>query len=312
MSHLYARTGAGDSHHSSGGGGGSHSSSSSAVDDGGDYVAADDAHYTVALGGEDQPSQRVVAVAAGSELPDRDRSSSTSPASPHAALVGAGSSSAGSGGDASSPRITVHSLYRNNNEAHEALLYKMTMRLLPFLLVLYTFSFLDRSNLSNVQHAMVADLGLSIEQYGTAASIFFVPYVLLEIPSNMILERVDARRWLARIIFTWGLIATLMLAIRSFTALVLARFLLGVAEAGFFPGIIFYLTLWFTPKERAQRLAFIFVAQPLSGILGGLLAYPILNYMDGVGGMAGWRSARTDTELTRIHSSSDVSFHYSQ
>ena len=282
MSHAYARTGSLPDSHSH-----SHSHSGVATRDEADADAlhgelSQDGHYTVALADESQSMAQIPlqqrGASAGAEGED---SSSSSPASPHAALVAAPGSP--------SDRITVHSLYRGSPLAHEALLRKLTLRLLPFLLILYTFSFLDRSNLSNVQHAMVADLGLSIEQYGTAASIFFVPYVALEIPSNMILERVDARRWLARIIFSWGLIATLMLAIRSFGALVLARFLLGVAEAGFFPGIIFYLTLWFTPKERAQRLAFIFVAQPFSGIMGGLLAYPILNYMDGVGGMAGWR-----------------------
>jgi len=142
----------------------------------------------------------------------------------------------GAVGSPSAPSINVHSVYRNDPAAHDALLRKVTLRLMPFLLVLYTCSFLDRSNLGNVQMPLMRDLGLSISQYGTAASIFFVPYVLLEVPSNMILERVDARRWLARIVTTWGAIATLMTFIHSFEALVIARLLLGVAEAGFFPG----------------------------------------------------------------------------
>ncbi len=124
-------------------------------------------------------------------------------------------------------------LYRDDPLEHERLLTKVSRRLLPFLWLLYLFSFLDRSNLSNVHKRIIKDINITEEQYGIAASIFFVPYVILEIPSNMILQRVDARRWLARIIFTWGLVSSLMVFVDGFGLLCFLRFLLGVAVSMF-------------------------------------------------------------------------------
>jgi MFS family permease len=182
-----------------------------------------------------------------------------------------------------------YAFYRGSKHAHEALLKKADNRLLWFLLLCYTLSYLDRINLSNVKTPMTKDLGMSPAQYGLAASIFFVPYVIAELPSNMILVRVNPAHYIARIIFVWGIIATLLTLIEGYYTLLIIRFCLGLAEAGFFPGIIFYLTQWYSPPERARRLYWIYLGQPVAGVVGSLLAYVILENMNGTWGFAGWR-----------------------
>ena len=167
-------------------------------------------------------------------------------------------------------------------------LRKVTFRLLPFLLVLYVAAYLDRINVGFAAIQMKRDLGLSDAVYGLGASLFFVGYFLFEIPSNLILERVGARRWISRIMITWGLVSTAMMFVRSEAMFYGLRFLLGVAEAGFFPGIILYLTYWFPPAERARAISRFMTASTVAWILGGPVSGMILD-LDGIAGLAGWR-----------------------
>src|SRR5262247_3614209 len=132
---------------------------------------------------------------------------------------------------------------------------RISLRLLPFVFLLYVICQLDRTNVSFANLHMSADLGLSDRSYGLGVGLFFVGYVLFEIPGALIVEHWSARRWIARIMVTWGLCTILVGLIRSHTQFYLARFLLGAAEAGFFPGIIVYLTHWFTVQDRARAMA---------------------------------------------------------
>jgi len=171
-------------------------------------------------------------------------------------------------------------------------LWKIGLRLLPFLLLLYVVNILDRINVGMAKESMLRDLGLEDlgeKIYGFGAGIFYIGYLLFELPSNLILHRVGARRWIARIMIGWGLISAgtcLVSGIWSFYAL---RFLLGVGEAGFFPGIILYLSYWFPARERARAVALFMMASPLAGTLGNPLSGAILQYLGGTAGLAGWQ-----------------------
>jgi ACS family tartrate transporter-like MFS transporter len=167
-------------------------------------------------------------------------------------------------------------------------LAKVTRRLLPFLFLLYVVCFLDRVNLGFAALQMNQDLGFSPAVYGFGAGIFFLGYVLCEVPSNLILARVGARRWIARIMITWGLIASAMMFIRGPLSLYGFRFLLGAAEAGFFPGMIYYLSNWYPPAERARAIARFMVAIPISSVVGGPISGALLG-LDGRLGLAGWQ-----------------------
>src|ERR1041385_2032179 len=136
-----------------------------------------------------------------------------------------------------------------------AALAKARRRLLPFLFLLYVVSYLDRINVGFAALQMNAALGFSSVTYSLGAGIFFLGYTLLEIPSNVILARVGARLWIARIMISWGLVSSAMVFVQNAAGFYAMRFLLGAAEAGFFPGIIFYLTRWFPPRERARTVA---------------------------------------------------------
>ena len=176
--------------------------------------------------------------------------------------------------------------------ATDALLARRTLRriawrLLPFLGLLYIVAYLDRINISFAALQMNQDLGLSAAAYGTGAGLFFLGYVLFEVPSNLILQRVGARLWIARIMVTWGLISMAMALVRSETSFYLLRFLLGVAEAGFFPGIILYLTGWFPTSERARAVALFATATALAGLIGSPLSGALLE-LDGWWGWRGW------------------------
>jgi MFS transporter, ACS family, tartrate transporter len=165
---------------------------------------------------------------------------------------------------------------------------KVTRRLLPFLFVLYVVCFLDRVNLGFAALQMNRDLGFSPAVYGFGAGIFFLGYVLFEVPSNLVLAHVGARRWIARIMITWGLIAAAMMFIRGPLSLYALRFLLGAAEAGFFPGMIYYLSRWYPAAERARAIARFMVAIPVSGIVGGPISGALLG-LNGWLGLAGWQ-----------------------
>jgi MFS family permease len=133
------------------------------------------------------------------------------------------------------------------------------------------------------------ELGLSATAFGVAAGVFFIGYLLLEVPSNLMLHRFGARRWIARILATWGIVATAMAFTPNSTVLIVLRFLLGVAEAGFFPGIILYLTYWFPAAQRARMTAWFMTAIPISTALGAVLSTLIISYGDGLFGLSGWR-----------------------
>src|SRR5262245_31477233 len=165
---------------------------------------------------------------------------------------------------------------------------KVTRRLLPFLFLLDIVCFLDRVNVGFAALEMNRDLGFSPAVYGFGAGIFFIGYSLFEVPSNLILARVGARRWIARIMITWGLIAAGMMFVRGPLSFYLLRFLLGIAEAGFFPGIIFYLSGWFPAEARARAIARFMTAIPVSGMIGGPISGALLG-LDGRLGLTGWQ-----------------------
>lgn len=180
----------------------------------------------------------------------------------------------------------------SSNEAtvvlERATLGKVTRRLIPFLLLLYFVAYLDRVNVGFAALQMNQDLGFSAAVYGFGAGVFFLGYALCEIPSNLILARVGARRWIARIMITWGLLSVAMMFVRGPTSFYTLRFLLGVAEAGFFPGIIYYLSNWYPAAARARALSWFMSAIPLSVVIGGPLAGVLLD-MHGLLGIKGWQ-----------------------
>ena len=174
-------------------------------------------------------------------------------------------------------------------------LTKVGWRLLPFLLLLYVVAWLDRVNIGFAALQMNADLGFSAAVYGFGAGVFFAGYALFEVPSNLVLARVGARRWIARIMITWGVISAAMMFVQSATSFYVLRFLLGVAEAGFFPGIIYYLSNWFPATQRARAVSWFMVAIPLSIVIGGPLAGLLLG-MDGLLGLTGCESGFCQTQ----------------
>ena len=175
-----------------------------------------------------------------------------------------------------------------NSPLERATMRKVTRRLIPFMFLLYIFAVLDRSNVTVAVLTMKNDLGLNDEMYGFGAGIFFVGYFLFEVPSNVMMERFGARRWIARIMFTWGLIASAMMLMRTPTHFYALRVLLGLAEAGFFPGMILYLTYWFPSQYKGQAAARFIIAGAVAGIIAGPLGAFLLNF-NGFGGLHGWQ-----------------------
>lgn len=172
--------------------------------------------------------------------------------------------------------------------ALDAAAAKIRRRLVPFLFLLYIVAYLDRINVGFAALQMNEALGFSAEVYGLGAGIFFLSYTLFEIPSNIILARVGARLWIARIMITWGLVSAGMMFVHDVTSFYVLRFVLGAAEAGFFPGIIYHLTQWVPAAERARTVAGFMTAVVTAGIIGGPLSGVLLS-MDGIGGLAGWQ-----------------------
>lgn len=169
-----------------------------------------------------------------------------------------------------------------------AALKRVALRLLPFLFLLYLLNILDRGNVGIASLQMKPDLELSDRAYSLGAAIFYVGYIVFEVPSNLILHRVGARRWISRIMVSWGIVSAATMFVRQPWHFYTMRFLLGVAEAGFFPGIILYLSYWFTARERAMAVALFMTASPVSGVLGNPLSGAIMQYMQGLYGMRGW------------------------
>jgi MFS transporter, ACS family, tartrate transporter len=165
---------------------------------------------------------------------------------------------------------------------------KVSRRLLPFMFVLYVTAYLDRVNIGFAALSMNRDLGFSDAVYGLGAGIFFLGYFLFEIPSNLILERLGPRIWIARIMLTWGAISVAMAWVQSASSFYLLRFLLGVAEAGFFPGMILYLTYWFPSGRRARAVAQFMTATAVAGVVGGPVSGALLS-LHGLAGLRGWQ-----------------------
>jgi ACS family tartrate transporter-like MFS transporter len=165
---------------------------------------------------------------------------------------------------------------------------KATRRLMPFLGLCYAVSFLDRVNVGFAALAMNEDLGFTPEIFGFGAGIFFVGYILCEVPSNLALHRFGARIWIARILISWGVVAAAMALVNGAASFYALRFALGVAEAGFFPGIILYLTYWFPREDRARIVSLFMTAVPIATVIGGPLSGALLE-LHGLGGIAGWR-----------------------
>jgi len=168
------------------------------------------------------------------------------------------------------------------------LLQKVTRRLIPFMFLLYIVSYLDRVNVSFASLQMNTALGFSAKIYALGAGIFFIGYFLFEVPSNLILHRVGARLWMARILVTWGIISSAMMFVKGTPSFYVLRFLLGVAEAGFFPGMILYLTYWFPTHARSRAVGRFMTATAVASAIGGPLSGLLLK-MDGWHGLSGWQ-----------------------
>jgi len=171
----------------------------------------------------------------------------------------------------------------------DAIYRKVSWRLVPFLLLCYVVAYLDRVNVGFAKLQMLSDLKFSETIYGLGAGIFFIGYFIFEVPSNVILHKVGARVWIARIMISWGILSAAMMFVTSPTMFYVMRFLLGVAEAGFFPGIILYLTYWYPAKRRGRVTALFMTAIALAGVIGGPISGWILREMAGVSGLAGWQ-----------------------
>jgi MFS transporter, ACS family, tartrate transporter len=173
-------------------------------------------------------------------------------------------------------------------ELQRKTILKVSWRLLPLIVVCYLVNYIDRTNVSFAALTMNKDLGLTAYMYGWGAGIFFFGYAFFEVPSNVVLQRVGARLWIARIMITWGIISGLMAVAKGPVSFLVLRFLLGVAEAGFFPGMIFYLTQWFPSAVRARAISILYIAVPVSNAIAAVFSGLILG-MDGIHGFKGWQ-----------------------
>jgi MFS transporter, ACS family, tartrate transporter len=176
----------------------------------------------------------------------------------------------------------------NTSEIERRTVRKVAWRLLPLIVVIYFVAYIDRTNVSFAAFGMTRDLGLTAYIYGWGAGIFFLGYFLFEVPSNLLLEKVGARRWIARIMITWGLMAAAMAFVQGATSFLVLRFLLGVAEAGFFPGVILYFTYWFPKQYRGRVIAALFLAVPGSNAVTAVISGALLG-LDGTLGIPGWK-----------------------
>jgi D-galactonate transporter len=165
---------------------------------------------------------------------------------------------------------------------------KIAWRVMPLIMVCYLFAFFDRINISFAKFSLQADLGLSDTAYGLGAGLFVVGYVLFEVPSNLMLYKVGARRWIARIMVSWGIATALMAFVQTEWQFYALRFLIGAMEAGFAPGVLYYLTLWFPAAYRGRITSMLFLASSFAGLLGAPVSGLVLSHMDGVLAMRGW------------------------
>ncbi|ORY02237.1 MFS general substrate transporter [Basidiobolus meristosporus CBS 931.73] len=185
--------------------------------------------------------------------------------------------------------IRVESVSENRRELERKLRRKFDLRIIPFVSLLYLCAFIDRTNIGNARLDNIEeDLNIDGSQYSWALSIFFFGYVIFEVPSNLMLKKWKASRWIARIMVTWGGVTIAMAGVKSYAGLLATRFFLGVAEAGLFPGIVFYLTFWYTRDEQCTRVALFFASASLAGAFGGVLAF-FISQISGTGGLRGWQ-----------------------
>ena len=174
------------------------------------------------------------------------------------------------------------------SELEARVMRRISFRIVPFIMLLYFIAFIDRVNIGFAALTMNKDLGFSPAVFGLGAGIFFLGYFIFEVPSNLILNKVGARLWIARVMITWGIISAAFAFISGETSFLVLRFLLGVAEAGFFPGIILYLSFWFPARYRAGVVSLFMAAAPISVVLGSPLSSALLE-MDGLLGLRGWQ-----------------------
>lgn len=174
------------------------------------------------------------------------------------------------------------------SETGIAVIRKVAWRLMPLIMICYLFAFFDRINISFAKFQLQGDLGLSDTAYGLGASLFVIGYVLFEVPSNMLLYRVGARRWIARIMISWGIATTAMVFVHTEWQFYGLRFVIGAMEAGFAPGVLYYLTLWFPPSHRGRITSLLFLASAFSGLVGAPAAGLVLGHLNGALGMPGW------------------------
>ncbi|MCX2891470.1 MFS transporter [Pseudomonas sp. LB-090624] len=181
---------------------------------------------------------------------------------------------------------TVHS---DTDHGTKALYSRITWRLIPFLCFCYLAAYLDRINVGFAKLQMLEDLQFSTAAYGLGAGLFFVGYIIFEVPSNLILQRVGAKLWIARIMITWGLLSACTMFVSTTTQFYILRFLLGAAEAGFLPGVLFYLTMWYPTYRRGRIIALFMIGLPLSSVIGGPISGWIMGHFDQVHGLHGWQ-----------------------
>ncbi|MDN7493796.1 MFS transporter [Burkholderia gladioli] len=174
------------------------------------------------------------------------------------------------------------------SETGIAVIRKVAWRLMPLIMICYLFAFFDRINISFAKFQLQGDLGLSDTAYGLGASLFVIGYVLFEVPSNMLLYRVGARRWIARIMISWGIATAAMVFVHTEWQFYGLRFVIGAMEAGFAPGVLYYLTLWFPPSHRGRITSLLFLASAFSGLVGAPAAGLVLGHLNGALGIPGW------------------------
>ena len=166
---------------------------------------------------------------------------------------------------------------------------KVTWRLMPYLFLCYVLAYVDRVNVGFAKLQMQQDLGMSDSVYGLGAGVFFIGYFLFEVPGNVVMQRVGARSWIGPIMIVWGVVSSCTMLVRSVTAFYALRFLLGIVESGFFPGVILYLTFWYTGRHRARMVAAFMSAVPIAGVIAGPASGWIMARMSGVGHLAAWQ-----------------------
>jgi MFS family permease len=186
------------------------------------------------------------------------------------------------------PGATATAVQAPSETDFKAIIRKVAWRVMPLIMICYLFAFFDRINISFAKFQLQSDLGFSDTAYGLGASLFVIGYVLFEVPSNLMLYKVGARRWIARIMISWGIATSLMVFVGNEWQFYGLRFIIGAMEAGFAPGVLYYLTLWFPASHRGRITSLLFLASAFSGLIGAPLSGLVLGHMDGVLGIRGW------------------------